>query len=121
MAGVLVFADQKNGTYKQVIYEMLGLGKKAAEHLGQELQAVVIGKGVDNYVAPLAEAGVDKIFVINNDQLESYTTDGYSKGLTEKLKNGKPPQLARPRAGGGDPPPQLPIREEGGGEGMFGV
>ena len=90
MAGVLVFADQKNGTYKQVIYEMLGLGKKAAEHLGQELQAVVIGKGVDNYVEPLAEAGVDKIFVINNDQLETYTTDGYSKALTELIKQEKP-------------------------------
>ena len=30
---------------------------KAAEHLGQELQAVVIGKGVDNYVAPWQKLG----------------------------------------------------------------
>jgi len=33
---------------------------------------------------------VDKIFVINNDQLETYTTDGYSKALTELIKQEKP-------------------------------
>ena len=46
MAGVLVFADQKNGTFRQVIFEMLGEGKKIAKHLGEELHAVVLGKDI---------------------------------------------------------------------------
>lgn len=90
MAGVLVFADQKKGTFRQVIYEMLGMGKKIAEHLGEELQAVVIGKDTEKFVGPLAEAEVDKIFTIDNDQLETYTTDGYSNALTELIKQEKP-------------------------------
>ncbi|MDT3701304.1 MAG: hypothetical protein RO469_18040 [Thermincola sp.] len=44
MAGVLVFAEQKGGNFRQVIFEMLGEGKKIAQHLGEELQAVVVGE-----------------------------------------------------------------------------
>jgi electron transfer flavoprotein alpha subunit len=90
MAGVLVFADQKNGTFRQVIFEMLGEVKKIAKHLGEELHAVVLGKDIGACSVPLAEAGAEKIYLIDNAQLETYTTDGYSKSLAELIKQEKP-------------------------------
>lgn len=90
MAGVLVFAEQKGGKFRQVIFEMLGEGKKIAQHLGEELQAVVVGQGVGQLSGPLAEGGADKVFLIENDQLSAYTTDGYSKALAELIKQEQP-------------------------------
>lgn len=90
MAGVLVFAEQKGGNFRQVIFEMLGEGKKIAQNLGEELQAVLIGENVGSYSGPLGEAGADKVFVIENSQLKEYTTDGYSKALTELINQEKP-------------------------------
>jgi len=90
MAGVLVFADQKGGNFRQVIFEMLGEGKKIAQNLGEELQAVVAGENVGSCSGPLGEAGADKVFLIENAQLASYTTDGYSKALAELVNQEKP-------------------------------
>ncbi len=90
MAGVLVFADQKNGKFRQVIFEMLGEGKKIAQHLGEELHAVVVGQGIGDYAGPLGEAGADKVYLIENAQLANYTTDGYSKALADFIKQEQP-------------------------------
>lgn len=90
MAGVLVFADQKGGKFRQVIFEILGEGKKIAQQLGEELQAVVIGQGIGECAAALAEAGADKVFLIENAQLAAYTTDGYAKALAELANQEKP-------------------------------
>jgi electron transfer flavoprotein alpha subunit len=90
MAGVLVLADQKGGNFRQVIFEMLGEGKKIAQNLGEELQAVVAGENVGSLSGPLGEAGADKVFIIENAQLANYTTDGYSKALVELVNQEKP-------------------------------
>lgn len=90
MAGVLVFAEQKGGNFRQVIFEMLGEGKKIAQHLGEELHAVVVGENVGSCTGPLGEAGADKVFLIENSQLAKYTTDGYSKALVELINQEKP-------------------------------
>lgn len=90
MAGVLVFADQKGGKFRQVIFEMLGEGKKIAQHLGEELQAVIVGQDIGNYAGALAETGADKVYLIENGQLSQYTTDGYSKALAELIKAEQP-------------------------------
>jgi len=90
MAGVLIFADQKGGSFRQVIFEMLGEGKKIAQQLGEELQAVVIGENVGDCSGPLGEAGADKVFLMENSELAAYTTDGYSKALAELVNQEKP-------------------------------
>ena len=90
MAGILVFADQKNGKFRQVIFEMLGEGKKIAKHQGEELHAVVMGKDIGECSVSLAEAGAVKVYLIDNAQLETYTTDGFSKALAELINQEKP-------------------------------
>jgi electron transfer flavoprotein alpha subunit len=90
MSGILVFADQKNGKFKQVIFEMLGAGKKIAEHLGEELSAVVVGKGIGDCAGPLGEGGASQVYLIENADLETYTTDGYAKALAALIRQEKP-------------------------------
>jgi electron transfer flavoprotein alpha subunit len=96
MAGILVVADQKNGKFRQVIFELLGEGKKIAQHLGEELQAVVLGKGIAESSAPLADAGADRIFLVDDASLENYTTDGFSKALVKLIRQEKPSLVLLP-------------------------
>jgi electron transfer flavoprotein alpha subunit len=90
MAGILVFADQKNGKFRQVIFEMLGAGKKIAQHLGEELHAVIIGQDIGAYSEPLAEGGASKVYLIDSADLATYTTDGYANALAELISQEKP-------------------------------
>jgi electron transfer flavoprotein alpha subunit len=90
MAGILVFADQKNGRFRQVIFEMLGAGKKIAQQLGEELHAVVVGKDIGACPDALAEGGASKVYLIDSADLAVYTTDGYAKALAELIGREKP-------------------------------
>jgi electron transfer flavoprotein alpha subunit len=90
MAGILVFADQKNGKFRQVIFEMLGTGKKIAQQLGEELHAVVVGKDIGACPEALAEGGASKVYLIDSAALATYTTDGYAKALAELIGQEKP-------------------------------
>lgn len=90
MAGVLIFADQKEGKFRKVIFEMLGEGRKLADHLGEELQAVLMGQNVEEYATVLGEAGADKVFVIDDPLLANYTTDGFANALVKLISTENP-------------------------------
>lgn len=90
MAGVLVFADQKEGKFRKVIFEMLGEGRKLADYLGEELQAVLIGQNINELATVLGESGADKIFLIDDPTLATYTTDGYTNALVDLIKTENP-------------------------------
>lgn len=90
MAGVWVFADQRDGKLRKVIFEMLTEGKKMAAFLGEELAAVVIGQNVEGLAGALAEGGAEKVIVLEDDQLANYTTDAYSNATTELIKANNP-------------------------------
>lgn len=90
MAGVWVFADQRGGTFRKVIFEMLGEGRKMAEALGEELVAVLVGKDVAAYAGTLAEYGADKIIVAQDEKLANYTTDGFGGAVAGLVKEYQP-------------------------------
>lgn len=90
MAGVWVFADQRGGSFRKVIFEMLGEGRKIANHLGEELTAVLLGKDVAALAGTLAEYGADKVIVAENDSLASYTTDAFAKVTSDLIKEYQP-------------------------------
>lgn len=88
--GILVFAEVKDGKVKNVAFEMLSASRKIAAQTGDELAAVLIGKGVAGLAGSLAEYGADKIYVAEDDQLAQYTTDAYSKVLADLIKETDP-------------------------------
>lgn len=93
MAGIWVFAEQRDGQIKKVTFELLSEGRKAADQLGEELCAVLLGKGVADLAASLGEYGADKVFVAESDTLENYTTDGYTNVISELVKENQPSAL----------------------------
>ena len=69
--------------------ELLGAGRKLANKLGVELSAVLLGSGVDFICEELVHYGADKVIYVEHKLLQNYTTDGYTKVITD-LINEKP-------------------------------
>lgn len=88
--GIWVYVEQRDGKLKKVTYELLSAGRKVADSLGEELCAVLPGKGVAGLAAALGEYGADKVFVLESDALEKYTTDAYASAVAALAKENDP-------------------------------
>ena len=89
---VWVYAEQREGKLMNVALELLGEGSRLSGDIGKnsKLCAVLIGNKVDHLVDELYSYGADKVYYVNHPILDRYTTDGYSKVLTETVKQYKP-------------------------------
>ena len=88
--GVWVFAEQRKNKIMPVVIELLGEGKRLAGEIGTELCAIVCGSNIGPLVDELFAYGADKVYVADNKELASYTTDGYTKAIFEAIKSYKP-------------------------------
>ena len=88
--GILIFAEQRQGSVHPVAYELLGKGRELAEQLGEPLYAVIIGSSVRKGAEDLVARGADKVFVYDHPALADFRDDPYSGLLVEQVREGKP-------------------------------
>ncbi|MGG7079267.1 electron transfer flavoprotein subunit alpha/FixB family protein [Clostridium sardiniense] len=88
--GVWVFAEQREGELQKVSLELLGEGRKIADKLGVKLTALLLGKDIKGLANTLGENGADEVIVADHDELEHYTTDGYTKVICDLASERKP-------------------------------
>jgi electron transfer flavoprotein alpha subunit len=88
--GVLVYAEQVDGSFRKVAYEAVSEGRRLADTLGEAVTAVVLGSGVDGMAADLGKYGADKILVGDDPALADYTTDTYTNVLFDIVKDTDP-------------------------------
>jgi len=91
--GVWVFAEQRDGELQKVALELLGKGREIADKLGVELTALLLGhENIDAITKELGAFGADKVLVCDHELLTHYSTDGYTKVITEVV-NAKKPEI----------------------------
>ena len=88
--GVLVFAEQVEGSFRKIAYEAVSEGRRLADTLGETVTAVVLGSGVSGIAAELGKYGADKILVGDDSALADYTTDAYTQVLFDIVKDNEP-------------------------------
>lgn len=88
--GVWIFAEQRDGEFMPVVIELLGEGKKLANEIGTELSAVLVGNNVEDLATKLIQYGANKVYLIQDEKLEKFTTDGYTKVIAEAIDTFKP-------------------------------
>ena len=89
MAGILVYAEHKEGKLKRVSYELLCKGREIASQKGEGLWAVIIGNGIGDAVEELSSSA-DKVFVFEDPSLEPYNSDRYIQLLAGLIEREKP-------------------------------
>src|SRR4051794_34879868 len=85
---VLVFAESREGNIRNVSLEAIAAAKQVAN--GGKVIATVFGSDVQNYVNQLAHHGANEVYVVQNSQLDSYSTDGYTQAFTQLIKEIQP-------------------------------
>lgn len=84
--GTWVFVDQRDGKIRKVTFELISEAKK----LGDEVCAVLLGKGVEGLAAELGKYGADKVYIADDDKLEKYTTGAFAAQLAAMVKEYQP-------------------------------
>ena len=91
MNNVFVYCEIEGTTVAEVSQELLTKGRKLANQLGVDLNAVVAGTGIKNKVEDqILPYGVDKLFVFDAEGLFPYTSAPHTDILVNLFKEEKP-------------------------------
>jgi len=87
---VWVFIEQRDGKPADVSLELLSKGRKLAESLNGELQAVLIGHDMQALAAETFRYGVTDVLLADHPDLNHYNTLPYSRIMSELVDRYQP-------------------------------
>lgn len=88
--GVWVFCEQKNGEIQNISYELLGEGRLLADRLDVDLCGVLIGSNIKDKANDIIGRGADKVYFVDNESLEHFVDESYTKVLIDLIEEYKP-------------------------------
>jgi caffeyl-CoA reductase-Etf complex subunit CarE len=94
--GVWIFAEIAHDKLAQPTYELLHIGKKIADELGEPLCAVAMGENAESFSGELISHGAKTVYVAQDPALKNFVDDVYSKCLADMVKKYKPNKFILP-------------------------
>lgn len=108
---VWVFIEQREGKIANVSLELLGEGRKIADKLGVKLKCILLGNKIGNLAKDIIKYGADHVMYIEDKFLEVYSTEAYTRVITELVNKRKPEiMLLGATTIGRDLAPRLAVR-----------
>jgi electron transfer flavoprotein alpha subunit len=77
--GVLVCGEISEGKLAPITIELLGIGRKLADDLGEELNVLLMGSTIGDLSQDAIAYGVDNVYVAEDSLLEQYNSDAYTQ------------------------------------------
>jgi electron transfer flavoprotein alpha subunit len=90
--GIAVYCETKDNAIAPISFEGLGIGRKLADTLGQELVSIIIGSNIGTLASHLIAQGADKVYVIDDARLKDYQPELYLSVL-QKIIGQIAPQI----------------------------
>lgn len=87
--GVWVFAEQRSGQIKSVVYELLAKGRELADALHTDLSAVCLGHQIGE-IDRLIAHGADKVYLADSPDLAENQEDLLTGQLVELIQQYRP-------------------------------
>jgi electron transfer flavoprotein alpha subunit len=89
--GVLICGEYSEGKLASVTRELLAIGRRLADQLGEKLSAVLLGSAIDSQLTQEGISfGADTVYVIDAPLLSAYLADAYVAALERLVRNTKP-------------------------------
>ncbi|RMF83432.1 MAG: electron transfer flavoprotein subunit alpha/FixB family protein [Nitrospinota bacterium] len=88
--GVMIFGEVSEGKLAPITFEMLGVGRRLANELGEELSAVILGQGIEEAATEAIAHGADKVYLVDDPLLAKYQVDAYTAVLEKVCKQANP-------------------------------
>ncbi|MFE4708690.1 electron transfer flavoprotein subunit alpha/FixB family protein [Peribacillus simplex] len=85
---VLILVETREGKVRNVSLESLSAAKQVAND--GEIIAAIFEADSEQYLTTLTQHGADNIYLIKNEQLQTFTTDGYVQAFCQVIKEVKP-------------------------------
>lgn len=85
---VLVLAEAREGSLRNVSFEAIAAGNKIAD--GGEVVGVLVGDGVAGLASELVAYGADRVVTVEHPHLKTYTSDGFSQAIMAVIEQEKP-------------------------------
>lgn len=79
--GVLVVAEVSDGKLAGMAQELLGIGHRLAQALGEELAAAILGSRVGDSATEAIAYGAEKVYLVDDALLATPQTDAYTAVL----------------------------------------
>lgn len=87
MNNILVYCENDNGRVADVSLELLSEGRRLADRLGVCLDAVALGRNLEELPAQLFPYGVDTLHLFEDVRLAPYTTLPYAAALCKLVRD----------------------------------
>ncbi len=89
--GVFVWGQiTPEGVPHDVAYELLGIGREIADKLETHLTSVLIGHNVKQFAEDLIHHGADRVVVVDDPKLETFSVLPYTRVITSVIEKLKP-------------------------------
>jgi electron transfer flavoprotein alpha subunit len=88
--GVLILAEVSDGKLSGMVHELLGVGRRLADALGEGLAAAVLGSQLGDSGAEAVAYGADTVYVIDDPLLASPQPDAYTAALEHLCRDVQP-------------------------------
>jgi electron transfer flavoprotein alpha subunit len=86
---IWVFVEQQEGKVRKVTFELLSAGAEFSKKTGSQLAAILLGSGLQEAVKTLSPFA-DKIYLMDDPSLASYTSEIYSINMAPLIKQHQP-------------------------------
>ena len=81
---VLVFAEIKDGKLRNISFEAITAGHELSE--GGEVIVSLFGPGASQYVQEVSKYGANKVYLLEDESLSTFTTDAYTQALCQLIE-----------------------------------
>ena len=88
--GVLVCGEIAGGKLAPITIELLGIGRKLANELGQELSALLMGGKAGGLGQEAIAYGADNVYVAEDGLLDNYNSDAYTQVAADVCRKALP-------------------------------
>ncbi len=89
---IWVYAEQRDGKLMNVALELIGEGHRLSRDISADTKvcAVLVGNNIEHLAKECFEYGADQVYLLEDPLLAQYTTDGYTKVITDAINIYKP-------------------------------
>jgi len=90
MAGVLVFAEQRENKVKKPVLEAISEGRRMADKLSGDLTVLLIGDDLAGLEAEITRLGADCVLRVKEARLKLYAPEAYARAAEEAVRLSDP-------------------------------
>lgn len=90
MGDILVVAEHTEGKLRSGSLEILGVAGRLAERTSGSAHALLVGNGVEGLAKSLAAYGASKVYLVQDSNLQTYSTEGHCTAVCKGIEEAGP-------------------------------